>query len=744
MAVLKFSVDSALLNEIGEKLVESVHVALVELVKNAYDADATQVTVKIISEDSGGSEVHIIDNGSGMTKSDLDKYWMRIATTHKVAQNTSPKYGRSRTGSKGIGRFCCRRLGHELSLTTIAKKSKNLFEKTVAVFDWSKFEAGTDVSDIECNGEVTSFKGKNTGTILKIKSNKDEWKNYKYNFLKRHLAVLAANRGVDRKGFQEDPGFNIRLIASDFDETVCDLRDNFLNAGWGTLKGTVDKNGVAKYHLDAYKIGKKSITFNKKVPNLKGITFKIGIIPDRKEYWKDKTLFSKQRLQEILPSWGGVQIRYNGFRVYPYGDDDWLNIDHDRGLRKGTLKNNRLVKFAHKLEGVNSGRALLSLLSMRSHIGSVDIGPEAIGFELKSSREGFLRSDSLDELNEFVRFGIDWATVYRDYHLRAFTEERLFIASERLEAIIDRPIESDNIVEEAVKYLKNETQSIVEHLPQKQKRQISERINQATDIIIDRNRLNRNQLDHLRLIASTTTLVLIFAHDVKSFIGIIPGIVNQLRNIKTKLEGDDARLISNLVTSLSEVSDRFHDLLGMTSLIGVESKNCSKVKLAIKRIIRKSVACFAGILSTYNVNVDFDEIPNNLKVGPMLEAEMYAIILNVLSNSIKAVIAGGKNRKIKFTGYKENKETVLKIFDTGVGLNKKYFDEVFIPFIHDPGGNMYKGLNVHLNHEDEYILGSGTGLGLSIIKEIVISKKGSIQFIKPGNKWSSTLEIRLP
>ncbi len=744
MAILKFSVDSALLNEIGEKLVESVHIALVELVKNAYDADATQVTVKIISDDSGGSEVHIIDNGSGMTKSDLDMYWMRIATTHKVAENTSPKYGRPRTGSKGIGRFCCRRLGHELSLTTIAKKHRILFEKTEALFDWSIFKAGTNVSDIECKGTVTPLKGKNTGTTLKIRSRKDEWKNYKYNFLKRHLAVLAANRGVAREGFQEDPGFNIRFIISDIDETVCDLRDNFLSAGWATLKGTVDKNGEAKYSLDAYKIGKKRITFNKIVPNLKGITFKIGIIPNRKDYWKDKTLFSKQKLKEILPNWGGVQIRFNGFRVYPYGDDDWLNIDHDRGLRKGTLKNNRLIKFAQKLEGVNSGRALLSLLSMRSHIGSVDIGPDAIGFELKSSREGFLRSDSLDELYEFVRFGIDWATVYRDYHLRTFKEEKLYIAAERLESILEKPIESDNIVEEAVKYLKSETQSIVEHLPQKKKQQIAQRINQATDIIIDRNRINRDQLDHLRLIASTTTLVLIFAHDVKSFIGIIPGIINQLRNIKARLKEKDAEQVSKLVTSLSEVSERFYDLLDMTSLIGVESKNCRKVKLALKRIVKKSAACFSGILSTYNITVDFDEIPNNLKVGPMLEAEMYAVILNVLSNSMKAVIAGGKNRKIRFTGCKENKETVLRIYDTGVGLNIKYFDDVFIPFIHDPSGNMYKGLNVHLNHEDEYILGSGTGLGLSIVKEIVISKKGNIHFIKPSKKWSSILEIRLP
>src|SRR3982751_194858 len=83
---LKFTVDSALLSELGEKLVETAHIALVELVKNAYDADATQTIVKIIPNSSlephvtqngsgvvkimgktAGPEIHVIDNGSGMT-----------------------------------------------------------------------------------------------------------------------------------------------------------------------------------------------------------------------------------------------------------------------------------------------------------------------------------------------------------------------------------------------------------------------------------------------------------------------------------------------------------------------------------------------------------------------------------------------------------------------------------------------------------------------------------------------------
>ena len=83
MTKLLFTVDSALLSELGERLVATAHIALVELVKNAYDADATLVSIKIVPDQSRGPQVHIIDNGSGMTFHDVQNYWMRIATPHK-------------------------------------------------------------------------------------------------------------------------------------------------------------------------------------------------------------------------------------------------------------------------------------------------------------------------------------------------------------------------------------------------------------------------------------------------------------------------------------------------------------------------------------------------------------------------------------------------------------------------------------------------------------------------------------
>ena len=89
MQELTFTVDSALLNELGERLVESVHIALLELVKNSYDADATDVRVSFGETDSGKFRLVVKDNGCGMTFDEVQRYWMRIATTNKAADSVS-------------------------------------------------------------------------------------------------------------------------------------------------------------------------------------------------------------------------------------------------------------------------------------------------------------------------------------------------------------------------------------------------------------------------------------------------------------------------------------------------------------------------------------------------------------------------------------------------------------------------------------------------------------------------------
>src|SRR5687768_6364291 len=107
-----FTVDSALLRELGERLVGQHYIALAELVKNAYDADASRCEIEV-----AGDRIVVRDDGIGMDETDFEKFWMRIGSTHKEKWQRSGK-GRALTGSKGVGRLAVQYLADKMTLRT--------------------------------------------------------------------------------------------------------------------------------------------------------------------------------------------------------------------------------------------------------------------------------------------------------------------------------------------------------------------------------------------------------------------------------------------------------------------------------------------------------------------------------------------------------------------------------------------------------------------------------------------------
>jgi signal transduction histidine kinase len=745
MSELTFTVDSALLSELGEKLVETPHIALVELVKNAYDADATHVTVRILPEPGFGPEVQITDDGSGMSYRDVQKYWMRIATTHKADHQLSERYGRPRTGSKGIGRFSCRRLGTRLSLLTTAALRDGRLEQTELSIDWSRFKPGHEISTITCEGSHRFVTDAAPGTTLTIDgSDEDEWSKRGYDFLKRQLAILAANRGRKRTGFDEDPGFNISVEAQGFNEHITNLRERLLSAGWGELKIRVNAAGEATCTLNALRIGEKTITHPQNFRDLASVSATIGIMPVDRAEMRNQEVISKGSLRDILADWGGVFVRYKGFRVYPYGDpgNDWLNIDRDRGLRKTALSE-ALRPFAAKLRGVNPHRALLSLLSSRSYIGDVDIGDRARGFEPKASREGFVGDDGIGSLRELVRFAIDWSTIYREYARARDAKDEAVRARKDLEDHLSHEVKPKEVVQAAIRAVEAEVRSMATRLPVTERQQVLRSVQTATRAIAKHDASNREEVRHLQLVASTSTLLLIFSHEVKALLSWLEQVSISLDRIRAKLPQPEAARLREIRDDFSANKQRFVDLLAMTSLVSVDSKAAKPAELTLRPRIEQAVRCFDLIRNSYEIEINYDRVPTTLKVGPLLEAELYAVLLNVLSNAIKSVIAAGQHKRIAISAERQG-QAIIHVLDTGVGLDPDDYDRVFEPFTADPEDRLYSGLQARLNPEDQYVVGTGSGLGLSIVSEILSYRGGSIQFVEPDQGWQADLEIRLP
>jgi signal transduction histidine kinase len=749
-----FAVDSALLGELGEKLVSTVHVALTELVKNAYDADASVVVVKVVPQGDKGPRILVEDDGTGMSLQQVRDYWMKIGTTNKIESPSSTRFGRRKTGSKGVGRFACRRLGLNLSLKTTAqvatdqRSSRNGYQLTTVNFDWTDFVPGTDVEDIECTGETSKTETATTGTRLEIwGALQDEWRRGGVEYMQRQLAGLASNTGARRKGYEVDPGFAIKLEIPGYSGEVVDLRDEVLNATWGTLSAHVDSHGRAHCELSAKNLGTKRYISAPKFKSVAGARLRIGIMPTNKNEARKPQILSNYAMQEIVDEWGGVQIRFNGFRMFPYGDpgDDWLRIDADRGRRHGKPADNELFEFASATRHIDANRVLLNLLSMRNHLGFVDVTSAISDLDPKIDRQGFVDNEVFATLRTFARFAIEWATIYRDLFIRLRQEREAEDARAAVEPVFRQEVSKEQVVPKAASYLRSEMRRLVSRLPPSKQKETEQAIVKTIKAIETRTAANQLQLEHLRLIASASTLTLLFAHEIRTVIGTLGAMSTRLDQVARRLDNDLKEETKEMAAQLRDVRQRFDTLIETTGVVGAFNREPKLESLHLKAAIERSARCFNVLARGYHIAFDFSEVAGNITVGPMVEGELYTVLLNILSNSIKSVIAGAaEDRHIKVDASRTNDKVKIRILDNGMGLAEDHYEEVFAPFISDPSGELYTRLERAANPEDATIFGTGSGLGLAIVRDIVTARKGSVRFIQPPLGWKACVELVLP
>lgn len=182
-----FKVDARALISLGRDNARDRFTALLELAKNSYDAGAQVVKISIdaSSEDVSKREIRILDNGSGMTPTQLEEHWLTVGYSHKRDMPISSDK-RIQTGEKGIGRLSADRLGSTLKLTT---KSKGTPAIGISV-DWKKFEGGKtplgeipldeitnpniDLDRLPQPGDMKSIR-RSSGTELRINNLRDKW-----------------------------------------------------------------------------------------------------------------------------------------------------------------------------------------------------------------------------------------------------------------------------------------------------------------------------------------------------------------------------------------------------------------------------------------------------------------------------------------------------------------------------------------------------------------------------------------
>jgi len=768
-----FSVDSALLQELGERLVTTPHVALAELVKNSYDADATEVHVTIRESKDGGPEIEVRDDGCGMTLQQIREFWMRIGNTHKDTEQHSKRYGRPLTGSKGIGRFCVRRLGTRVKLESGAKSGRGLEFNTLEI-DWTKFIPGDDVAEVPVEGTSVAKSGDETGVKLIMSgSRRGEWHSLEdqrsYAYLLRQLSTLAANRGAKRRGFEPDPGFRVILNAPaleygaamaglvDEDDMglAVDIRDRLMNAGWALLTAHVGKDGKISCELDAASpVGKREYTSNQKFEKLRDVSLKLAVFVEETGWNRDEKLVPIGKLNLILNDWGGVQLRYRGMRIFPYGNpgDDWLDIEKDRARRLGKPPQDDLIDFANTIKArtpLDTGRVLLNMLSHKAYLGAIEVGESQKGLEPKADREGFIENPTFRELSQFARFAIDWAMIWRDFAVKERERQR----AEKFRKELERGTGGKTIApaEQSDVALKILRQGVAQLRAAQERNDPSaitkdevRNLASAASLLESEIRTSRADLLRFQLVASAATLSLLYHHEVKYLAQTLTTLTADLHEAIRDLKGPIKTRCQEVLESVSAAKDSLDALGDLTQDMGVLDRKAVAGRLDLARQTGRAVARFQRVAKAYHVDIS-QRIDDGILVGPMLKGELAAILLNVLSNAIKAVIAGGAPKGlIELHAYQTRNKVCLDVKDNGIGISPDERNTVFTPLVSDPSSKLYDALEERLATEDRQLLGQGSGLGLSIVQGILENRKGSVQFVDATEGWSTCLHLELP
>ena len=392
---IPFTISARTAHLIGMENFANAEGAIVELVKNAYDADADIcLVVADIRENKAESKLFVIDNGSGMTDEIIIKHWMTIGTDDKLLNTRSSNKRRVKSGAKGIGRFALNRLGTSAEMLSFA--TSEFGKGYVWNVDWKKFDQVRVLSDVEANlEEITTddlvgrlneygidklpiydklVSEKFHGTILCISHLNDDWNDDALNGLLRNLEMLIPAELQSSFGLYlykmhdlqwsgkvnpmeyEDYDYKISAKYEGGREIQIKIERNELNLSkLETLYSKVflrDAMKTAPYRLDDFRekevsqtvqinkmvdadlleqVGKFEFTFFFLKNTLKDDRYKDG----NQKY--PYNLFDESARTHWLDRFGGVRIYRDEFRVRPYGEngDDWLGLGRRQAKSPG-------------------------------------------------------------------------------------------------------------------------------------------------------------------------------------------------------------------------------------------------------------------------------------------------------------------------------------------------------------------------------------------------------------------------
>ena len=410
---------------LGDQLIRDAGIAVFELVKNAYDADADTVDVELVGvDDPVNGRIVVSDDGAGMNWQIVTEVWLEPGTDYREAQKKTgtktPKHNRTPMGEKGVGRFAAHKLGRSISLVTRQAGQPEV----VVEIDWEEFQGKQYLSDTPVSvfeRDPETFLGHSTGTRLEISRLNQSWTRGLVRELYRSVTSISSP-------FRSPGDFVANLCITPRTDWIAGLLELKKVQELAPFQATClleDTDLIMDYAFDPppgmedrvsrREISGKTVAFGS-IVDPSDLTVRRGIgdiyfdlrIFDLDPQVLQFLVSDRKGLRSFLHKNGGVRVYRDGVRVFDYGEprDDWLGLG-TRRVNQPTLRvSNNILLGAVELDSVSSQ-----------------------GLIEKTNREGFVENEAFHIFRALVDFALTQVVAERnldkDRIRRAYASRRL-------------------------------------------------------------------------------------------------------------------------------------------------------------------------------------------------------------------------------------------------------------------------------------------------------------------------------
>lgn len=706
-----FRPKARIVSTIGADIIKDNYAAIIELVKNAYDADAKEVSILFEKLENGETKITIKDTGHGMSIETMVNNWLVPATDNKLRQKNSPM-GRKYQGRKGIGRFAAAVLGQRLVLSSVHNK------KQISVdIDWKEFETANYLDQVRIPIDEKDVDLEN-GTKFEIylKTNKsndckkyDEWKDAAFSKLIRELRKTMTPLENDEKQDFEivltiSPELSIEYHGEHEIKPYPILNLFSYRAQGNVSKGLVDfvfenniENDIEDRHEhfnmeDSHICG--DLTFDFRIFDRDPVRLEAII---RNEAFKGENP-TKSDIKQLINEICGVYVYRDGFRIRPYGDEgfDWLSLDKRR-VQDPSVK-----------------------LGSDQIFGVINIAAEEISNLVdKSARDGLKDNDEYENFKTIVLTVI----------ARIETARRSYRKTSGIGVKKTKIVHLDDKLSNLVsnKGIADKVDSELKNIAPEDKVKLSE------ILVDDSEKKEKIVVEIQKEIAiyhgqATLGKILdLIMHEARKPLGwFINSASSMPYFLKAYKENKDEKYLDKVFdqTIMFEEQAKLLDSLFKRLNPLSSKKRSDPTKVSVIKCVNDSLAIFENSIKEECIEVNAN-MPTKVQFLGWKQ-DLVMALTNIIENSIYWLKRQNEsNRKLTVSVIEEENEIRIEILDTGEGIKK---EDIVSGVIFEPG----------ISNKD----GGGTGLGLPIAGEAIARNGGELSAIECDT--GALFQIRLP